>query len=137
MAWFKSAQSASYILGEEAIAIHDVDRSRTDRYECYIALIKSATSYDIGFHINNSQLGVASNIEYWHYPLTEKAAAQAAYKQVVDSMKNIVAEFEVQNTPFSLYGPRMRYALRQIDPNYKEISGVYHTNQNIKNALEG
>ena len=135
MSWLKLAQKFDHIISETSLSIHDIDRYRTDKYECYVSLVKSATSYDIGFQVNSSQLGVASNVEYWHYKLNELNQAKKTYNTVAQETRAVVKKSEVQKTPFALYGPKFRAAMRNVDPDHKDISGIYHTNKNIKNPL--
>ena len=135
MSWFKEAQNKN-VVAETTLMIHDADRYRTDRYELYISWIKTLSSHDIGFQINSSQLGVASNVEYWHYPLEERNAASKTYYKVAERVRKVVDKIEGQNMPFSNYGPELRAALRDIDPDHKDLSGIYHVNKNVKTETE-
>ena len=137
MNWFKSAQKQKHVIDEVAFSIHDSDRYRTDKFDCYVSIIKSDTSIDIGLQLNNSQLGVASNVEYWHYPINELLKAKKTYYSVVKTAQTIISQFELEKPPFSLLGPAFRSHLRNIAPDYKDITGVYSINKNIKTPTEG
>lgn len=110
----------------------DVDRYVSDRLECYISMRGSITGYDVAFQVNASQLGIASYVQYWHYQNNEFELAKKTFEAAKEVNKKIIADVEYNKIPFACIGPMTRAALKNIDVEHKEKSGVVQFNTSLR-----
>lgn len=128
--WQKTAEVfEDKMTTKDSVEIHygiqDVDRVTTDRFECYISLLRTITGYDVGFQINAGQLGIASNVHYWHYRMNEEKQARKTLSEISKVSKEFISSYENDKVPFSIIGPKIRSLLRHIDHDHREGTGVF------------
>jgi hypothetical protein len=90
------------------------------------------TGYDVSFQINASQLGVASYVQYWHFDENERNAAVKTFEELKKQSNSLVKQVEYEKIPFANVGPMTRAALKHIDVDHKEKSGVLLFNKALQ-----
>lgn len=142
-AWTKTAAVTVEVIpiGDEGIDAHfgiqDLDRAATDRFECYVSLAKTITGYDIGFQINAGQLGIASNVHYWHYLSNEYKVAKQTFFEIKEATHDFIKQYELEKRSFALLGPELKAILRKIDFPHREGTGVFLVQESFHLPVEG
>lgn len=141
--WTKTAAVTLDVtpIGDEGIeayfGIQDLDRSATDRFDCYVSLAKTLTGYDLGFQINASQLGVASNVCFWHYRGNEYKIAKKSFHEIKEKVHDFIRQYELEKRPFAILGPEIKSILRGIDLDHREGIGVFLVQESFKIPIAG
>lgn len=124
---------AKYLVEDHQAVFSDIDRYASDRFDCYVSLRGTKFGFDVSFQVNASQLGIASYVQYWHYKDGEYLVAKNAFEKIKIISDDLVKEVEDNRIPFANIGPMTRNALRDVDAEHKERSGVQSFNQNLSN----
>lgn len=126
---YEMPKMASNGIKHFSVEIADVDRYTSDRYEIHVTFSPVKNGYSVSSHINNAQLGIAGYMEYWHYK--NKSQADATFEKVKNICKAEVAILNKEKPPMAVISTTIRSALANVDPGFKEKSGVFLFNKYI------
>ena len=109
----------------ELVQIHDTNRYITDDYGISISLNETVNRYSVGINVVNAKIGVSSLSEYWHFPLDQRDKAIETYNEIVKRVKVAVHDIEYEEIPMGLIQPIIYKAIKDINNEDKERSGIF------------
>ncbi len=124
----KIAQTITSTDVDYQATIPDTDRYTADKYDLVLTMRDTVQGRSVSFHLNNTQLGVAAYLQYWHFDDTEKDIAQFTFNELKKASAKLIDEIIYERPPIAVIIPKFRTALHPIDPDHKEKSGIIHYN---------
>jgi len=109
-------------------ALFDVQRYVMDAYMIRIAISKTYKKYTVTLMTNHAFLGTIGWEQYWAFSLDQKDKAVSTYKQVKQSVEDLLTEFVENELPTSIFWPKLKAATNEICPDDVVSSNIPHIN---------
>lgn len=133
---FQSPDDDRYYKEEWVDNFADIDRVASDRYTVTLTLQGNKLGYFLGCLVSAGQLGIAAYVEYWYYKHDELKQARSTFKSIKEQMLKVKQQIEVEKLPYCLIRPYFTDAVRQVDVEHKERSGIDIFNRFQLNDVE-
>lgn len=133
---FQSPSDDRYYKEEWVDNFADIDRVASDRYMITLTLQGNKHGYFTGCLVSQGQLGLAAYVEYWYYEQNELNKARKTFQTIKDRMLKVKEEIEVEKLPYALIRPFFTKAVRDVDVEHKERSGVANFNEFMVTDVE-